>query len=431
MSEKVSIILLTCGLPDVSARCIEHLGANTHHRPVQLVWVDNGSTREERDQVRTAIERHCNFELREVDLAQNAGWVGGCLAGLAEADRGSRYIGLLNNDTRPDPYWLTPLVEVLEHYPQVGIVGSLTQNAQQWQGIPMLRGRWAEISAAPLPPDEIGPWLRAHRARAVRIVPGMVAFFSVLLRREMIDQIGFLDPIFGLGLADDDDYCARAADAGWQVAVALDSYVPHDHRTTFYHLSDQGLIDLETLQRQNLNLFRTKRRRMAAKQIEPGVVLRYLGHNGSPFVMGIPARDLTQQDLTSLELESGILRVDVLRSGLYMEVVADDEVLGPGPFCGALLAMGERCREPVAAWGDRCSEHKFPPLQAISGIGPATEKMLRAAGIRNVSMLADLVDETLRALAEDLARVSEEQLKKWRAIARTLVGWTGENDNDA
>lgn len=432
MSEKVSVIWLTCGLPDVSVRCVAALAANTFYRPIELIWVDNGSAELERQAVRAALES-LSFPFVEVMLPTNQGWVGGCLAGLAAADPISAYIALLNNDTRPDAGWLTALVNALDRFPHMGIVGSLTQNAQQWQGLPMLRGRWSEVHAAPVKPDEIGPWLREHRAGWVKVVPGMVAFFSVLMRRRMIDEIGFLDPAFGLGLADDDDYCARAIDAQWQVGVALDSYVLHDHRTTFIHLDKEGKIDLEALKRQNLMLFQEKRKRAGIGDIAPGVVLRYLGRNGSPFVMNIPARNLTEADLARLELERGITRDEVLKSGLYVEVVEGGDWFGPGPFCGARLLLGARCTEPVEAWGKRCPEHQPPSLQDIRGIGPETERALEMLDVQDVFALAGLSNEAIQEMAADLPRASERQLVEWRARARKMItmGWAGGNDDDA
>lgn len=427
MSETVSIILLTCGLPEASVKCIEHLDRNTQYRPIELVWVDNDSTKDEREAVRGAINRGCDFAVREVMLHSNEGWVGGCRAGLAAADPESAYVALLNNDTRPDRQWLLAMVRAMDAHPRAGICGCLTHNARQWQGVPSLRGRWAELHDAPLAPDRLGEWLRANLAGRVRGVPGMVAFFAVLIRRKMIDEIGFLDPRFGLGLADDDDYCARADDAGWQVIVALDSYVPHDHRTTFYHLQREVGLDIDALQRQNLNLFREKRGQWVNREAAPGAVLRYLGRDGSPFVMGIPARDLTERDLARLTIEQGIIREDVLHSGLYIEVDEGGDWLGPSPFCGARLLLGERCPEPVARWGERCPDHRVVlsrSLREIPGIGSGTECKLRRLDIHDVGELAALGDEALAEMAEDLPRprASEKQLFEWRRAARTMVG---------
>lgn len=54
-------------------------------------------------------------------------------------------------------------------------------------------------------------------------------FACVLLRREMIDEIGLLDERFtGYG-CEDDDYCLRAQRAGWQLAVTSAAVVRHGY----------------------------------------------------------------------------------------------------------------------------------------------------------------------------------------------------------
>ena len=81
-------------------------------------------------------------------------------------------------------------------------------------------------------------------------------------------------------------------------------------------------------------------------------VYRYVG--GGEYVMGVPARDLMPEDLIEVEEREGITEAEIVASGLYVPM-EDVEV---APFCGAALGDGgERCREPVERWGERCEEH--------------------------------------------------------------------------
>ena len=53
-----------------------------------------------------------------------------------------------------------------------------------------------------------------------------------------------------LGYGDDDDFCRRIYDNGWWVAVALGSYIFHNHRTTFKAMfSDQ---EIKSMKRKNM-----------------------------------------------------------------------------------------------------------------------------------------------------------------------------------
>ena len=78
---------------------------------------------------------------------------------------------------------------------------------------------------------------------------------------------------------------------------------------------------------------------------------RYLGPG---YLMGVPARDLTAADLIDVLEREGVTAAEIEASGAYEPV----NLVEVQPFCGAALANGGRCWEPVACWGDRCEEHK-------------------------------------------------------------------------
>jgi len=90
-----------------------------------------------------------------------------------------------------------------------------------------------------------------------------------------------------------------------------------------------------------------------SEDTERHIRYRWIGRSGQ-FVMGIPSRDLTAEDLLRLEEMQGITESQVRGCGLY-EPVETAEV---APFCGAALDNGERCRRRVSAWGERCWQHE-------------------------------------------------------------------------
>ena len=64
-----------------------------------------------------------------------------------------------------------------------------------------------------------------------------LAFVCVLIRRAVIDQIGLLDERFNAYGWDDVDYCRRAVNAGWKMAVTVDATVRHGHGKQTYSSS--------------------------------------------------------------------------------------------------------------------------------------------------------------------------------------------------
>jgi len=52
--------------------------------------------------------------------------------------------------------------------------------------------------------------------------------FCLAIKRTLITDIGIFDEeAFGEGYGEENDYCLRAVKAGWQLAVADDTYIYH------------------------------------------------------------------------------------------------------------------------------------------------------------------------------------------------------------
>jgi hypothetical protein len=64
----------------------------------------------------------------------------------------------------------------------------------------------------------------------------------MLIRRETIEKIGFLDEIYGVGYFEDSDYSRRAAAAGFRCVIAKDAYVGHREHSTFKSEERDGLF---------------------------------------------------------------------------------------------------------------------------------------------------------------------------------------------
>ena len=55
----------------------------------------------------------------------------------------------------------------------------------------------------------------------------------MMIRRIVIDKIGYLDEQFGIGCFEDDDFCHRAIQTGFRVVIARDAFVHHFGSRTF------------------------------------------------------------------------------------------------------------------------------------------------------------------------------------------------------
>jgi GT2 family glycosyltransferase len=138
------------------------------------------------------------------------------------------FIVILNNDTMVSPGWLGNLLAPLENDSCIGIVSPVTNYVGE--------GPQIDDRAKHLPPelDVIERYAKSIAGRSdVIYEPNRLVFFCVLLRRELIDMIGYLDEGYEKGNFEDDDYCLRARMAGYRLAIAGNSFVYHHGSATF------------------------------------------------------------------------------------------------------------------------------------------------------------------------------------------------------
>lgn len=200
---KTDIIIPHYGLTDrltqLCTRCLETI--REHTRDYRLIFVDNGSP--QFAQILPELERHPHVLVRN---SENVGFVKAVNQGLklSSADQ----IVILNNDTEAVEGWIEKLSGAL--HGMVGVVGPRTTTHLSWQG-------------------------RVAAAKGVRVLPegSMLAFFCVMIRRDVFEVIGLLDEDFGAGFGDDDDYCWRLQQKGYQLGLVQDLLIPHHHRSSF------------------------------------------------------------------------------------------------------------------------------------------------------------------------------------------------------
>ncbi|MGQ0721653.1 MAG: glycosyltransferase, partial [Candidatus Eiseniibacteriota bacterium] len=256
--ELVSIVVVTRNQLEHTRLCYESLRKHTPE-PHEIVFVDNGSTDGTVEWLRDVVRDYPHA--RAVIKADNLGYAGGNNQGLALA-RG-RQIVLLNNDTVVTEGWLGGLMAVLEDHPAAGLVGPVTNYAS---GPQVIEG----VPYRTLP--EMERFAREHaRTHAGESEPARrLVGFCLLVRREVIDVVGGLDERFGNGNCEDDDWCLRAHQAGWEARIARGVFVHHTGGRTF---AGEG-IDYAKSLRDNFERFKAK------WGMDPGA----RAENGYPFL---------------------------------------------------------------------------------------------------------------------------------------------------
>lgn len=233
---KLLVVILNYRITDLTVQCLQALAREIDTVPgARAVVCENGTGPDATRQLREAIDANRWSEwasLREV--FPNRGFTGGNNIVIREALQWPdppEYFLLLNADAFVKPGALVELVRFMDAHPRAGVAGSRIENPDgSWQCSPFRdltvlseldRGLRLGIMTRLLAHWNVTPPIPDTTAPAK-----WVSGASILIRRQVIEQIGPLDE--GLyTYFDDPDYCINARRAGWEIWYVPASRVTH------------------------------------------------------------------------------------------------------------------------------------------------------------------------------------------------------------
>src|SRR5262249_7521240 len=188
---------LCCNELEYTRLCLESVLRHTQP-PYELVLVDNGSTDGTPAYLEEIRTRPGPARVEVIHNETNRGFPAGCNQALERA-RGSAVV-FLNNDTVVTDAWLERLLAWSRHaWPKVGLVGPVSNYAPWPQGVVHAYRTLEEMHAFAAQRRQAF----ARRAMQAKRLTG----FCLLVRRDVLEQIGGFDEHYGLGFFDDDDLC--------------------------------------------------------------------------------------------------------------------------------------------------------------------------------------------------------------------------------
>ncbi|MCL9634731.1 glycosyltransferase [Bacillus zanthoxyli] len=229
---KTSIIILTYNQLSLTKQCLTSINKYTEQKDIEIIVVDNGSTDGTVDYLKSIPS------LKIILNEKNLGFAKGCNQGvdIATGDQ----VLFLNNDTIVTKNWLEPLVSLLYSDENIGMVGPVSNYVSGLQQVNVDYTNVKEI-------DEFASgYCKSHTGKSRRVL--RLVGFCLLVKKEVIENIGKFDERFGYGSFEDDDFCLRALKSGYHLRIALDSFVHHHGHATF---TDNNNIDIHHLY--NLN----------------------------------------------------------------------------------------------------------------------------------------------------------------------------------
>ncbi len=238
LEKKVSVVILAINQLEYTRKCIVSLQQNCR-QPLEIILVDNGSTDGSEAYFRSIAG--AKVIRNEVNVGVAAGWNQG--VALATGD----YVFILNNDTIVSAGCVENLVRCAEQHPPLGMV---VPRCNEVGGPQRLDGFSSKDPKEII--EEAGK-IQTINALSCWEFPRLKGV-AMLIPRVVLQQVGPFDEQFGIGNFEDDDYCYRLKNHGYQLFIADDAFLYHYGSVSF----KGEKIDRDQLILENQAKFRRK-----------------------------------------------------------------------------------------------------------------------------------------------------------------------------
>lgn len=214
--EPASIVIVCYNNRPLTQQCIESIRETTPEFAREIVIVDNNSQDDSVDYLR----QQKDIVLIENDY--NAGFPGGCNIGI-EAAKPENDIFLLNNDTIMCFNTLYTLRMGLYEKDNYGSAGCVTNNCANNQSV---------FKSESL--DELKEFGRNNNIPNKRSeIKLMLIGFALIVKRKVLEKVGYLDERFNPGNFEDDDLSLRILMNNYQNVLVYNSFLIHLESVSF------------------------------------------------------------------------------------------------------------------------------------------------------------------------------------------------------
>jgi N-acetylglucosaminyl-diphospho-decaprenol L-rhamnosyltransferase len=226
MSVNLSVIIVSWNCKRELLDCVQSLTNQNSHDALEIIIVDNASTDGSVEAVQV-----CFPTVSIIQTGANLGFAQAANRGLATAQ--GEYVLFLNPDTLVQAWSLGPALQVLHHWPTIGIVGVQLLNSDG--SVQPSCGQFLSVSAL------IKEKLRhfsGHRSQngenednhlwssTTIVEPDWITGAFLLCRRTIIQEVGGFDEEYFL-YAEDMDLCYRVRQRGYKIVYFPEVGVTH------------------------------------------------------------------------------------------------------------------------------------------------------------------------------------------------------------
>ncbi len=225
---ELSIVIVNWNVREELRNCLASIYRGLRRElPFEVIVVDNASKDGSVEMVRGEFP-----QVKLIENQTNLGFTKANNQGISQSQ--GRYVILLNPDTEVIGDALARMVDYMEAYPEMGLVGP--QLLASDGSVQSSRRRFPSLATAFLESTILQRWFPSNRVtrryyvldrsdeelQAVDWVTGA----CLMVRRKTVDEVGLLDEDFFM-YSEELDWCYRIKRAGWQVVYFPEAKIIH------------------------------------------------------------------------------------------------------------------------------------------------------------------------------------------------------------
>ncbi|MEX0304290.1 MAG: glycosyltransferase family 2 protein [Leisingera sp.] len=237
VQQRILTILLNYRTPDMTLQAAEAALREMEDLSGELLIIDNGSDDGSFDRIRAGAEARgwldggrLRLHASPVNGGFGAGMNIGFQMGLSDGSAPEFYY-LLNSDAFVQGSTMRTLRDFLLESPGAGLAGSYVRGTD-WVPhrtafrFPSIAGEFEASVRTGIFTRLLKPWVVAMEMPQAEVQVDWTAGASLMIRREVIEEVGGFDETFFLYF-EETDLCRRAARAGWRTHYVPESEIAH------------------------------------------------------------------------------------------------------------------------------------------------------------------------------------------------------------
>lgn len=233
-SYRCDIIVVTWNKLDYIRECVASVLKHTDVKS-RLIVVDNASNADTQNYLK-GVRGNERVDVKLIFNETNLG--PGKARNIALRQMDADYVCFVDSDVTVTPGWLSNMIGLAQAYTEIGMVNPSSNNFNQVppQGIPL---------------DEYAQTLAPLKNSYIEV--GQCISFCMLIKREVVSEIGLIDENYILAMYEDTDYSMKASASGYRCVIAKSAYVWH-----YGHGSTGRVKKMEAISEKNKGRFYKK-----------------------------------------------------------------------------------------------------------------------------------------------------------------------------